>query len=294
MTAKRILVTGARGGFGPWVVDELLTNAYRVVAADRRPLDGVTPSGVEPRRFALYDRRKLAEALEGCSGVVHLAAYPSPKGHPPEVIFRNNTGATVSVLEAAAHAGVATAVIASSISIFGLTYAPRKLSPRYVPVDEDHPLDLLDPYALSKAVDEMTALSLHRRTGITVIALRFHWIVAQGQAKAAAEALRENPDDAATNATANLWGYVDARDAARAVRLALEHPEIGFAALNITAADTLASGPTTDLVTRYHPSTEIRRGVRGFRSAWSFARARRLLGYEPRHSWRHDREGSSA
>jgi nucleoside-diphosphate-sugar epimerase len=293
MTAKRILVTGARGGFGPWVVNELNAHAYRVVAADRRPLDGVTPSGVEARRFALSDRRKLAEALNGCSGVVHLAGYPSPKGHPSEVIFRNNTGATVSVLEAAARAGVATAVIASSTSVFGLTYAPHKLSPRYVPVDENHPLDLLDPYALSKAVDEMTALSIHRRTGITVIALRFHWIVAPGQAKAAAEALRENPDDAATNAAANLWGYVDARDAARAIRLALERPDIGFAALNITAADTLASEPTTDLVQRYHPSTEVRRGVGGFHSAWSFARARRLLGYEPRHSWRRDR-GSSA
>jgi nucleoside-diphosphate-sugar epimerase len=289
MNAKRVLVTGARGYFGPWVVRELHQHGYHVVAADARAIGDDAPAGVESLRFGLYDHRHLAAGLDGCSGVVHLAAYPSPRGRRPELVFRHNTGATASVLEAAARAGVTTAVIASSTSIFGLTYAPRGLSPRYVPIDEDHPLELLDPYALSKATDEMTALSVHRRTGMALLALRFHWIAPPEDAIDRARELKSDPADAASE----LWGYVDARDAARASRLALERPEVGFAILNITAGDTLASEPTAELVRRYHPSTEIRRGASGLRSAWSSGRARRLIGYEPQYSWRPQREKRS-
>lgn len=289
MNAKRVLVTGARGYFGPWVVRELHQHGYHVVAADARAIGDDAPAGVESLRFGLYDHRHLAAALDGCSGVVHLAAYPSPGGRRPELVFRNNTGATASVLEAAARAGVSTAVVASSTSIFGLTYAPRGLSPRYVPIDEDHPLELLDPYALSKATDEMTALSVHRRTGMALLVLRFHWIAPPEDAIDRARELKSDPADAASE----LWGYVDGRDAARASRLALERPEVGFAILNITAGDTLASEPTAELVRRYHPSTEIRRGASGLRSAWSSGRARRLIGYEPQYSWRLQREKRS-
>lgn len=289
MNAKRVLVTGARGYFGPWVVRELRRHGYHVVAADARAIGDETPAGVEPLRFGLYDHKRLAAALDGCSGVIHLAAYPSPLGRRPELVFRHNTGATASVLEAAARAGVTTAAVASSTSIFGLTYAPRALSPRYVPIDEDHSLELLDPYALSKATDEMTALSVHRRTGMALVALRFHWIAPPEDAIDRARDLKIDPADAASE----LWGYVDARDAARASRLALERPEVGFATLNITAGDTLASEPTAELVRRYHPSTEIRRGASGVRSAWSSSRARRVIGYEPRYTWRPQREKRS-
>jgi nucleoside-diphosphate-sugar epimerase len=289
MSAKRVLVTGARGYFGPWVVRELRTHGYEVAAADVRPIRGDAPTGVESLRFGLYDHSRLTAALDGCCGVVHLAAHASPLRRRPELVFRNNTGATASVLEAAARAGVATAVVASSTSIFGLTYAPRALSPRYVPIDEDHPLELLDPYALSKAVDELTALSVHQRTGMTILALRFHWIAPADDATDRARELKADPADAAPE----LWGYVDAGDAARATRLALERPEVGYATLNITAGDTLASEPTAELVRRYHPSTEIRHGANGFRSAWSSSRAQRLIGYEAQHTWRPQRENRS-
>ena len=289
MSAKRVLVTGARGYFGPWVVRELRRHNHDVVAADARAIGDDAARGVESLQFRLYDHVRLAAALDGCSGVIHLAAYASPLGRRPELVFRNNTGATSSVLEAATRAGVTTAVIASSTSIYGLTYAPPALSPRYVPIDEDHPLELLDPYALSKATDELTALSVHRRTGMTVVALRFHWIAPPDDAIDRAVELAGDPEDAARE----LWGYVDARDAARASRLALERPGVGYATLNISAADTLASEPTADLVHRYHPSTEIRRGASGFRSPWSSSRARRVIGYEPQYTWRPQREKRS-
>jgi nucleoside-diphosphate-sugar epimerase len=142
---------------------------------------------------------------------------------------------------------------------------------------------------LSKATDEMMALSVHKRTGMAIFALRFHWIAPPEDAIDRARELRSNPADAASE----LWGYVDARDAARAIRLALEQPDVGYATLNIAAGDTLASEPTAELVRRYHPTTEIRRGTSGFRSGWSSSRARRVIGYEPQYTWRPQREKRS-
>jgi nucleoside-diphosphate-sugar epimerase len=277
-----VLVTGAAGRFGPWVVSELRQRGYQVVAADVRQRSTDVPRGIHLERFGLYDQKRLSAALEGCAGVIHLAAFNSPVGRRPELVFRNNTGTTVSVLEAAARAGVSVAVIASSTSVLGLTYAPTPISPRYVPIDEAHPLDLLDPYALSKAADEQTALAVHRRTGMAVLALRFHWVAPPDAAAERAKRVAAEPAIAARE----VWGYVDARDAATACRLALEHSEIGYAVLNIVAADSLATTPTVDLIRRYHPTTKIRRGVSGHRSAWSSEQARRLIGYEPQFSWR--------
>jgi nucleoside-diphosphate-sugar epimerase len=83
----------------------------------------------------------------------------------------------------------------------------------------------------------------------------------------------------------NLWGYVEAGDAARACRLALDAPA-GFHPVIVSAGDTLCAAPTEELVRTYHPKTELRRPIPGTASPWSTERARRLLGFEPRWSWR--------
>lgn len=281
MSGRRVLVTGAAGNFGSWVIRELRENGYQVIATDRRA-QAQRLRGVRFEQFSLRQVGRLGAALERCSHVVHLAAFNSPLGRRPELVFRANTGATIAVLEAAARAGVRAAVIASSTSAFGFTYAPEPLSPRYVPVDERHPLNPLDAYALSKAVDEQCALSVHRRTGMAVLALRFHWIALPG---AAAERARRLAADPAAGAR-ELWGYVDARDAARACRLALEHEQLGHAVMNIAAADSLGPQPTAALVRRFHPTTTIRRSLSRYASAWSSAEAGRLIGYTPQFSWR--------
>jgi nucleoside-diphosphate-sugar epimerase len=280
-------VTGACGHFGPWVVQHLVQEGHDVVGVDRRVPTSADElarlEGADLRCLDLLDDERLGRALNGCSRVVHLAAHNSPIGHPPEVVFRNNTGATATVLELAARAGVATAVVASSTSVLGLTYAPEPLSPRYVPIDEEHPVEVLDPYALSKWVDEQTCRTVHRRTGMRVLALRFHWVAPPGAAAERARQLAAGPESAAHE----LWGYVDARDAARACRLALGS-DVGFGVLNIAAADSLAAASTRELVRRFHPTTTIRAGLRGVAGAWSIERARELIGFTPAFSWRDD------
>ena len=138
--------------------------------------------------------------------------------------------------------------------------------------------------ALSKEVGERTAAMFHRRAGMSVAALRYTYI---GRPDEAAEsAARIQRDPAAGIRT--LWSYVDIRDAATATRLALEADGLTFEVFNVAAADTLSDIPTEKLLREYAPSVEVRKPLPGHASAYSIEKARRVIGYEPAHSWRHE------
>ncbi len=273
----RILVTGGSGRLGRFAIADLLAHGHEVVNADRRP-----PTGEATDRYVetdLGDVGQVLGALHGCDAVLHLGAIPSPYRHADEVVFGNNTRATFAVLQAASLLGVRRAAIASSVSAYGMAWTPKRFAPLYVPLDEAHPMLPHDPYGLSKEVDERTAEMFHRRTGMTVAALRFHWVALPEELGNLGAVRTLDPAGMATN----LWGYVDARDAGSACRLALETEGFGFEAFNIAAADTLIPEATEDLVRRHLPDTEIRGSLPGTSSGFAIEKAARVLGWTPRH-----------
>ena len=83
----------------------------------------------------------------------------------------------------------------------------------------------------------------------------------------------------------NLWGYVDARDVAQAVRLGLDSPIEGSEIAIVAAADTVMTRPSADLMAEVFPTVPLRRPVEGRETLLSIDHARRLLGYEPRYLW---------
>jgi nucleoside-diphosphate-sugar epimerase len=277
----RVLVTGGSGRVGRFTIEELLAHGHEAINADqRRPPAGMTTSA----RFIetdLGDVGQVAGALKGCEAVIHLGAIPAPYNHADEVVFVNNTRVTFAVLQAASLLGIGRAAIASSVSAYGTAYAPKPFGPLFAPLDETHPLLAHDPYALSKEVDERTAEMFHRRTGMSIAALRFHWVALPEELTGFGP---DGLDDPAPQAKL-LWGYVDARDAAAACRLGIER-DVGFETFNIVAADTLSSAPTEELILRYLPDTELRSSVPGTESGFAIAKAKDRLGWQPRHSWR--------
>jgi nucleoside-diphosphate-sugar epimerase len=289
-SAMRVMVTGASGRIGRFVVRECIAAGHSVVAVDR-----LAPVG-EQAGAGTFDLLagdgvaggQVAGVLSGCDAVIHLGAIASPTRHAPEVVFGNNVRATFAVLQAADLVGVRRAVIASSVSALGTAYAVRRFSPLYAPVDEAHPLLGQDPYALSKEVDERIGEMFHRRNGMTVLAYRFHTVTNPGEAMALATQAHERPADAAHL----LWGYVDVRDAAVACRMGVESEGLGFEVFNVVAADTLSDMPTMDLIRRYCPDTEVRALIEGTMSAWSTEKARRLLGWRAVRSWQDDEQPS--
>jgi nucleoside-diphosphate-sugar epimerase len=277
----RVLITGGSGRLGTWVGRDLRDHGHEVVSVDRH-FPATREVGIHYRQVQMDDLGQIIGAAVGCDALIHLAAIPAPYSHPDEVVFLNNVGATYNALQAAMTVGIERAIIASSCSAYGMAWARPTFPPRYVPLDEAHPFLAREPYALSKETDERTAEMFVRRCGMTVLAYRFHWIAAPGEARQRATDPDEHPERDATN----LWGYVDVRDAARACRVGLEAGVTGFHAFNIVANDTLRTEPTEQLVRSLLPTTELRGPLPGNASAWSNARAREVLGFVPEHSWR--------
>jgi len=258
------------------VVRDLLDHGYEVAATD---ITGTRDNGV--LRADLTDYGQALEVLHGADAVVHLANIPAPGLATPAVTFNANMTMNFNSFQAAASLDLSRVVWASSETTLGL---PFDVPPRYAPVDEDHYPVPTSTYALSKVASETVAGQIAHWSGIPFVALRFSNIMSPGDyqrfpaAQADPQARRWN-----------LWGYIDERDAAAACRLALEAPPeavAGSPSFIIAAADTVMNRPSAGLLAEVFPGVSLTRDVGEFGTLLAIDRARRALGFEPRHSWR--------
>jgi len=124
------------------------------------------------------------------------------------------------------------------------------------------------------------AAQLSRRSGLPFLGLRFSNIMEPPDY----EAFPGFWDDPKLRKW-NLWGYVDVRDVAKAVRLGLEADIDGAEVCIVAAADTVMPQPSAELMTEVYPDVPLRRAIEGRETLLAIDRARRLLGYEPEHGW---------
>jgi nucleoside-diphosphate-sugar epimerase len=274
-----IAVTGANGKTGRAVVADLVEHGHRVIAVDSagRP-DDLAHLGVALLRADLTDYGQTVEALDGAEAVVHLANIPAPGLFTPAHTFTANTAMNSNVFLAAAHLRLGRVVWASSETTLGL---PFDTPPRYAPVDEDHYPLPTTTYALSKVVGETLAEQISGWSGIPFVGLRLS-NVHTVEDYARVPGYWDDPHARKWN----LWGYIDARDAAAAFRLSLQAPVTGARSFIIAAADTIMRTPSADLLAEVFPDVRLTREVGEYETLLAVGRAREVLGYEPRHSWR--------
>jgi nucleoside-diphosphate-sugar epimerase len=270
-----IVVTGGAGKAGRAVVRDLLEHGEEVLSVD---LVRSTEVGCEQLVADLVDYGQTVDALRGANAVVHLAAIPAPRLRPDELTFRVNTASTYNVFAAAPLLGLERVVYASSETVLGLPFERER--PSYVPIDEEHPPLPNFTYALSKLLSEEMARQFHRWTGIPYVGLRFSNIMEPYDY----ERFAAFWDDPALRKW-NLWGYVDARDVAQSCRLALT-ADRGAEVFIVAAADTCMTRSSRDLMAEVYPGVPIPGELGEHETLLSIAKARRLLGYEPQHSWR--------
>jgi nucleoside-diphosphate-sugar epimerase len=277
----RVLVTGAAGLLGRAVVGHLRDLGVVVTAMLHRPGD------VEAERVVVGDMGDAAfvrDAVEGTNAVVHCAALRAPMMGTAEAVFCGNTTGTFTVLEQAGQAGVRRAVVSSSYSVLGLTFAPTMRHPAYLPIDEQVPLQVEDPYALSKQVDELSAEFMWRRYGMTVVALRLPYLGGIADS-IPARAQRIAIDPGSANAAREFWTYLETRDAARACVLGLTEPPPGCHVVSVAAPNTLAPYPTEQLLATYHPDVPRRAAFPGRTAPFDLSRARDLLHFSAEILW---------
>lgn len=273
---NKVVVTGGSGKAGRAVVNELNARGYQTLNVD---LTIPPASWGWALAVDLTDLGQTIEAFQGAEAVVHLAAIPAPGIRPEQETFRNNILSTYNVFSASADLGLKKVVWASSETVLGLPF--EKEMPDYAPIDEHQTPYPESSYALSKLLGEQMAAQFNRRFGLPFAGLRISNIMEPDE-YAKFPTFWDDP----TIRKWNLWGYVDARDVAQAVRLALELEVPGSEQYIVAAADTVMDRSSRALMEEVYPTVEIRHDLAEFETLLSIDKARGVLGYEPDYSWR--------
>ncbi|MEO8684768.1 MAG: NAD(P)-dependent oxidoreductase [Devosia sp.] len=282
----KVLVTGGSGKLGRAVLRDLVAHGYDVLNVDQQALPEPICKSV---RIDLTDFGQVASAILGgvderggpFDAVVHLAAIPAPGMAANAATFANNVPTTYNVFEACRLAGIKNVVFASSETVLGL---PFDTPPPYAPVDEDYFPRPESAYSLGKLLDETMAAQFCRwDPSLRIVGLRFSNVM--------------NPADYAAfpkfdadphGRKWNLWGYIDARDGAQAVRRSIQADFTGFEAFIIANADTVMSRSNMSLLAEVFPGVPTKGNLTQNGTLLSIEKAKRKLGYSPQYGWRNE------
>ena len=279
---KAVLLTGSEGALGVHLGRHLREHGYSVRGLDLRA------GTVEGEHVVadLLDLDAVRTAMTGVDAVVHAGAIPWDREDSSRVMSTNVVG-TFNVLQAAVEAGVERFVGLSSINAQGSSGGWRETA--YLPIDDDYPHHPMTPYQLSKHLMEEVCRSFSERHPLVTICLRpvfvLHPATPHRETLGTAAFVDPWRDE--------YWAYVDVRDVADAVVRALRVQDVQHERFLLAARDTSVPEETRTLVTREFPevpwpTVDPDRYFAGdpYRSLIDCSRAREVLGWQPRHSWR--------
>jgi nucleoside-diphosphate-sugar epimerase len=275
----KIVVTGSKGLIGRHTVEY-------AKAQPNVEVFGVDHVGVGSWKdnYRLADMTDLGQAysaLAGADAVVHLAAIPDHGMVEEPKLFMSNIASTYNVFEAARNLGIKRVVWASTIQVNRTVLMHHDTRYRYLPIDEAHPVDPQNDYALSKYVGEVIGETYAKTYGLSVISLRFTAITHPDNMKGWPWTQAEPPHWA-------LYAYADVRDAARACFLAATAnlPSHSHHVAFVVAKDTMVSTPSAEIASQFFSDAEVRGDLSGNASLVSGATAKRLFGFEAEYSCR--------
>ena len=287
----RILFTGGSGKAGRHIIPHLESLGHRVLNIDVAPAPGIRTLIAD-----IADTGQMHDAMRsltdfddldpderpGFDAVIHFAALARILIQPDAETFRVNTMGTCYVIDAALKAGIPKVVFASSETTYGVCFAQGERKPDYVPVDEDHPVVPEDPYAMSKVAGERIAEGLQRRWGGDVYGLRINNIIAPEEYAELAPKWRADP----ASRRRNFFAYIDVRDLAQMVVRCLETDGLGYEVFNVSNDDMSVALTSAEVIARFYEGVEVRRDMGERETFYANDKAKRMLGFAPRHGWR--------
>jgi NAD dependent epimerase/dehydratase len=171
---RSVLVTGAGGFIGSHLTERLVSEGAKVRALIHYNSAGTqgwldnSPAAKDIEMIAgdICDRDRVRDAMQGVSVVFHLAALIAiPYSyHAPASYVRTNIEGTLNVLQAARELGIERLIHTSTSEVYGTA--------RYVPMNEEHPLQGQSPYSASKIGADKIAESFHLSFGVPVVTVR--------------------------------------------------------------------------------------------------------------------------
>ena len=295
----RIGVTGGSGAVGQFVCDELVQEGHEVASLDMNPPGlGVTHTKVD-----LTVLQDTCEAVQGCNQIIHLAAILGTTGrYGPDEKISLNTALSYNVFEAAKRVGIPRVIYGCSDCITGLGIKEVKLTPQYVPIDEEHDLWPHETYSLAKYIGERIGANYAKAFGMEVISLRYPAVMLQrvadyfgsimGIARCGADLTEVMTKD-------QLGAHIAARDVARAFAAAVHYQfdsgnGVPFEPFFVSARNTLFSSPTLEFLEALFGACPTVKDKAYFdnnphASVYDCRKAQSQLGWQPQLDW-HDFE----
>lgn len=288
-TSKRIAVTGGHGKIGKVLVPFLKDRGYDVFVIDeiapRDPTElamiaDLTDFGQTLDALASVGEDTYARpASKSFDAVVHLASLPHPRMKPDGEEFRINMTATYNVFESARRLGIKNVIWSASEVATGVPY--DKTQAPYVPVDEDYPMRGYNVYSLTKVLgEEMARQFCLNDPDMRITCLRLSNVMNPEEYEKF-ESWQDDP----TERLWNFWTYVDNRDVAQAIDLAIQYDVRGKDEFFITNDETVMRTPTAELLAQHFPNVEHRKEFAGNEVVISNAKAKAVLGFQPKYRW---------
>lgn len=290
----RIMFTGGSGKAGKHVVQYLMEQGHKVLNVDLKPLDvagvntliaDITDSGQmfnAMKSYTWFDELDIGNGVPEFDAVVHFAAVPRILLLPDNETYRVNTIGTYNILDAATKLGIPKVIFASSETTYGVCFADGERMPEYIPIDEDHPVIPEDSYAMSKVVNEVTARSFQRRSGIDIYGIRINHVIEPHEY---AENFPGYIADVSTRRR-NIFAYIDVRDLAQIVDRSLKTDGLGFQIFNASNDDLSVDQTSADIAAKFYEGVPRKSEMGEYETFYSNQKAKKMLGFKEKHNWR--------
>ncbi|MBX3191025.1 MAG: NAD-dependent epimerase/dehydratase family protein [Labilithrix sp.] len=221
---SRYLVTGSTGFLGRHLVAALRAKGHDVVALVRKATD--IPAGVAPVSGDVFDRASVERAATGCEGVFHCAGKVSRRPEDAEDLYKVHVEGTKNVLDACIAKNVKRAVVASTSGTIAVSDDPDRVSTE----DDETPIGIINrwPYYRSKLFAEKAALERHGAAlpdggSFEVVSVNPTLLLGPGDVNGSStDDVRRFLERKIPAIPPGGLSYVDARDAAEGMRLAME------------------------------------------------------------------------
>ena len=291
----RVIVTGGSGKAGQYVIKELLKAGHTILNLDLIPcpipeaFTVQTDLTVSGQVFSAFSGQfRLGEPFPPGlppvpDAVIHLAGYSRNMIAPDDETFRANTLSTYNVIEAACKLGIKKILLASSVTVYGTSFALGDVDFPSFPVDETLDTNPTDTYAIAKLCGERVARGFAARFGVDIYAFRIGRIFAPEEYN---EDLFASYVHTPERWKAHGWSYIDARDLGRMFELGLQKSGLGFRIFNATNDTITNYGSTESFLKRVCPNTPFTRPMGEFEAPISNVSIKETLGFREEHPWK--------
>ena len=166
---QKAVVTGGAGFIGSNLVDELIKQGKEVLIID--DLSTGKKENINPNaKFSkldldAYTSSIIAEEIKGYDVVFHMAALPQVQQSIKNPTNNVNINSTINILEASKKANIKRVIFSSTCALYG--------NPKYIPIDEKHPVNPLSPYALHKLIGEQYCKLYSNIYNLDTVCLRY-------------------------------------------------------------------------------------------------------------------------